>query len=217
MTKIREFYKGGFWHIYNRGVAKEGIFHEKGDYIFYLYKLKETLKKYSVTIHAYNFLPNHLHYLIEQTSEITPSKFFSGLHTSFSSYINRKYNRVGHLFQNRFQEKHIEKTDYLLDLSLYIHLNKILEKLQHIDQAFISKDMLQKLLDEAERDPWNSYSVYLGLREDQITQDKFILSLISDNLKKAREDYQKLAKEAVISGKFLKVRDLIFEDFQGLS
>jgi len=77
--------------------------------------------------------------------------------------------------------------------------------------------MLQKLLDEAKRDPWNSYSVYLGLREDQITQDKFILSLISDNLKKAREDYQKLAKEAVISGKFLKVRDLIFEDFQGLS
>jgi hypothetical protein len=90
-------------------------------------------------------------------------------------------------------------------------LNKILEELQHKEKSIISKNELGQLLKKAENDPWSSYPVYLGLRDDGITEDKFILSLLSDNIKKAREEYKKLAKEFLISGYFLKTRDLIFE------
>lgn len=216
---LRKFYKGGFWHTYNRGVAKQEIFREQEDYAFYLYKTKEVLKKYPdpVAIHAYNLLDNHIHHLVEQISnKATPSKFFATLHTSLGVHINKKYNRGGPLFQDRFKAKVIEKDDYLLGLSIYIHLNKILEKLQHTDRSLITKSKLQELLKEAEDDPWNSYAVYLGLREDGITQDKFILSLISDDIKKAREEYRKLAKKMLISGTFLKVRHLTFEDSEEL-
>lgn len=210
MRLPREFHKGGFWHIFNRGVAKENLFQEKGDFIYYLYKTKEFLKKYPVTIHVYNLINNHVHHLIEQTSEIAPSRFIGSLHTSFSIHTNQKYSRVGHLFQDRFKAKNLEK-DALLPTSFYINLNKIIEKLSHIDKPNVSRRDLAKLLEEAERDPWSSYPVYLGLREDGITQAKFILSLVSDDIKKARQEYRKLAKQFLTSGYFLKTRDLFFE------
>jgi len=210
MRQLREFYKGGFWHILNRGVAKEEIFQEKEDFIFYLYKVKEFLKKYPVTIHAYNLLVNHLHHLIEQTSNTPPSKFIGSLHSSFGLHINRKYSRVGHLFQDRFKAKPLDK-NALLPVSLYINLNKILEKLEHLNKTKISNREIDELLKEAERDPWSSYPVYLGLRKDGITETKFILSLISDDIKKAQQEYKKLAKQFLVSGYFLKTRDLLIE------
>jgi len=128
--------------------------------------------------------------------------------------LNKKYGRVGHIFQGRPQIKKIENTDYLLDLSFYINLNNILEELQHRNFARISKAELDKLLKKAENYPWSSYGVYLGLREDGITDAKFILSIISDDVKKAREEYRKLAREMLISKRFLKIRDLTFEEGQ---
>lgn len=206
---IREFYKGGFSHILNRGVDKGEIFRNKEDYVFYLYRIKETLKKYPINIHGYNFLSNHIHYLIEQSLiEIPPNKFIASLHTSLGNYINRKYSRVGHLFQDRCKVKSIKEDKHLLAISFYINLNKVLEKLEHIDKTKASMDYLNMLLEEAERDPWSSYPIYLGLREDGITNTKFILSLISDDIGKAGEEYKKMAKEFIISGYFLKTRDI---------
>jgi len=211
MRQIRQFHKGGFWHILNRGVAKTDIFRCKEDYNFYLYKIRESLKKYPVGIHAFNFLPNHVHYLIEQTEEeMSPNKFIASIHTSLGNYINRKYTRAGHLFQNRCKVKNIEEDKHLLAISVYINFNKVLEKLQQKEKSVISDNELQKLFKEAENDPWSSYSIYLGLKEDGITETKFILSLLSDDIKKAREEYKKLSKELITSGYFLKTRDLIF-------
>jgi REP element-mobilizing transposase RayT len=212
MRKPREFYKGGFYHVFNRGVNKEVIFREKEDFIFYLYKFKEALKKFPIIIHCYNLLPNHFHHLPQQTSESPLSKFYQSFHTSFTLSLNKKYGRVGHIFQGRPQVKKIENTNYLLDLSFYINLNNILEELQHRDFAKISKIELDRLLKKAENYPWSSYGVYIGLREDGITNDKLILSIISDDIKKARKEYRKLAREMIISKRFLKIRDLTFED-----
>ena len=214
MRKTREFYKGCFCHVFNRGVNRGIIFREKGDFILYLYKFKEVLKKFPIIIHCYNLIPNHFHHLSQQTSEKSLSNFYQSFHTSFSMSLNKKYGRVGHIFQGRPQIKKIENTDYLLDLSFYINLNNILEELQHRNFARISKAELDKLLKKAENYPWSSYGVYLGLREDGITDAKFILSIISDDVKKAREEYRKLAREMLISKRFLKIRDLTFEEGQ---
>lgn len=213
MREPRAFYQGGFWHVLNRGVAGEDIFREKEDFAFYLYKVREFLEKYPVIIRCYNLIPDHLHHLIEQTSEIQPGKFIGSLHSSVGLHINRKYSRAGHLFQDRYKAKELDK-GALLPTSIYINLNKVLEKLRQMSKSTISKKELEKLLKEAERDPWSSYPVYLGLREDGITEAKYILSLISDNIKEARQEYRKLAKQFLISGYFLKTRDLIFEDIE---
>lgn len=214
MRKQREFYKGGFYHVFNRGVNKEIIFREKEDFILYLYKFKEALKKFPIVIHCYNLISNHFHHLSHQVDEKPLNCFYQSFHTSFSLSLNKKYGRVGHIFQGRPQVKKVENTNYLLDLSFYINLNNILEELQRRDFSKISKIELDKLLNKAENYPWSSYGVYLGLREDGITNEKFILSIISDDIKKARKEYRKLARQMLISKRFLKIRDLTFEEGQ---
>lgn len=214
MRKLREFYKGDFYHVFNRGVNKEIIFREKEDFILYLYKFKEALKKFPIIIHCYNLIPNHFHHLPQQTSEKPLSNFYQGFHTSFSLSLNKKQGRVGHVFQGRPHVKKIGSTEYLLDLSVYINLNNILEELQHRDFSKISKIEFNKLLKKAENYPWSSYGVYLGLREDGITNEKFILSILSDDIKKARKEYRELARKMLTSKRFLKIRDLTFEDVE---
>ncbi|TSC75859.1 MAG: transposase [Parcubacteria group bacterium Gr01-1014_30] len=210
MRQPRSFSKDSFWHVLNRGVAKESIFREKGDFIFYLYKIKELIKKYPVGIHCYNFIPNHVHYLLKQTTDVPPGKFIGSLHTSLGIYINKKYSRSGHLFQDRYKARPLGE-EALLPVSVYINLNKVLEQTQHVQEKRISKNQLNKLLEEATTDPWSSYAVYLGLREDGITDSKFILSLLSDDIQKARKEYKKLAEELITSGFFLKTRGIVFD------
>lgn len=209
----REFYKGGFWHVVNRGVMKDNIFRSKDDYSFFLYRMKESLKSYPVDVHSFNFLPNHIHYLLGQSSdEINPSKFLASVHTSLSLFINRKYARVGHLFQNRCTIKDIKDDEHLLNISFYVNLNKVLEKLQGFNRSkIVQTEYLENLLAEAESDPWSSYPAVLGMRDDGITNPDFILSLLANDKKKARQEYRKLAKEFIKSGHFLKTRDLTFE------
>ncbi|MFH0943338.1 MAG: hypothetical protein V1810_04145, partial [Candidatus Beckwithbacteria bacterium] len=166
---------------------KEVIFREKADFVFYLYKIKDLLNTFPASIHAYSLIPNHFHQLSQQISEKPLSSFYQSLHTSLGNFLNRKYGRVGPIFQGRPQAKVVEKDDYLLNLSFYINLNIILEELQHQNYPKISSLQLDKLLIKAENYPWSSYGVYLGLREDGITNDKFILSIISDDIQKARK------------------------------
>lgn len=192
---------------------KDNIFRSKDDYSFFLYRIKESLRSYPVDVYSFNFLPNHIHYLLGQISdEINPSKFLASVHTALSLFINRKYTRVGHLFQNRCTIKDIKDNDHLLNISFYVNLNKVLEKLQSFDRSKIVQiEGLEKLLAEAEKDPWSSYPAILGLRNDGITNSDFILSLLSSDMEKARQEYRRLAKDFITSGHFLKTRDLTFE------
>lgn len=210
----REFHKGGIWHIVNRGVMKMDIFQEKEDYAYFLYRIKESLKKYPIKIHSFNFISNHLHYLIEQISEkFPPSNFLASIHTGLGVFINKKYKRVGHLFQNRCTIKLIENDEHLLKVSFYINLNEVLEKLQHADRKRpVSAVEVNQLIDKACKNPWSSFPVLCGLRDDGITNPDFILSLLSDDKVKAQKEYKELAKQFLISGHFLKTRDLTFEE-----
>ncbi|NQU82363.1 MAG: transposase [Parcubacteria group bacterium] len=212
VRQARQFNKGDFWHVFNRGVAKEVIFKDDNDFRFYLSRVTKALQKFPVKIHGYNLFVNHVHYLIEQHSDIPPSKFIGSVHGSFGLFINRKYSRVGHLFQDRFKANNAG--DDLLPISVYTNLNKVFDKLENTEKKVITKLDLDHLLQEAEKDAWSSYGVYLGLRDDKITQTKHILSLLSDDIKQARKEYKKFARKLIVSGYFLKTRDLIFEEYE---
>ena len=73
-------------------------------------------------------MPNHVHLLINDTSD-SLSRFFRVFGTVFVSWYNAKYDRVGHLFQDRFRSEPIESTAYLLKAIRYIHLNPVKAKI----------------------------------------------------------------------------------------
>lgn len=68
-------------------------------------------------------MPNHFHLLIKQANKDSMTRFVQALCTSYSMYFNKKYDRVGPLFQGVYKAILVTEEPYLLHLSRYIHLN----------------------------------------------------------------------------------------------
>lgn len=174
---------GEYYHVYNRGTARQPVFLSKRDYerfiftLSYYHFLKIPLKlsrflqlpmdrrnsflreldqekEKLVEIISFVLLPNHFHLLVKQTADGGISTFLSKATNSYTRYLNTKRARVGPLFQGTFKAVHVETDEQLLHLSRYIHLNPLV--------SFIVKesDFLSY--------PWSSLSDFLKGRSSFI-------------------------------------------------
>lgn len=159
VSKYKQYVKDTYYHIYNRGNQQQAIFFENSDYVGYLKRLKLAKERYGVSIICYCLMPNHIHLLVRQNSEVPIHKFISSLHTSYSMYFNRKYQKVGHLFQGRFKQKNIITDAYFLYLSCYIHANPFIDG----------------LVRKAEEYNWSSYQDYTEMRKGTLCNKEPIL------------------------------------------
>lgn len=174
----RLFLDDMYYHVYNRGNRKQQIFLSHIDYKRFLDKVIEYKKKYSVEIVSYCLMPNHIHFLLKQSAGSNISKFMSDLCNSHSRYFNVKYETVGALFQGRFKAKLVEKDEYLVHLSRYIHLNPV-EIL-----SFRNNDTIDSLLSYA----WSSLPAYFLGKNNEIVNVERILAYFSS--KDAIVDYK---------------------------
>ena len=120
--KPRVEYSGAFYNVICRGNQRQVIFRSDPDRKYYLQRLETYRKRYGFTLYAYVLMSNHVHLLIE-TGEIPLSKIMQGLQFTYTRYFNRKYRKVGHLFQGRFKAILCDREAYLLELVRYLHLN----------------------------------------------------------------------------------------------
>jgi putative transposase len=124
----RVFAAGLLYHVIVRGNQRRKTFRIDDDYKAYLDRLEKYRAQCHVHIYAYCLMPNHVHLLVETTS--TPlAKFMQGLQQSYTQYFNRRYRKVGHLFQGRYKAIICHRDKYLLALVRYIHLNPVRAKL----------------------------------------------------------------------------------------
>jgi len=146
------FVTGEYYHLYNRGVAKQSIFtrdshylrlertlnfyihaHHKIGFSTYLRKNPQTQQEYLkslitehdylVEIVAYCFMPNHYHLLVKQLKDNGISRYMSQVGNSYTRYFNTTLFRVGSVFQGQFKSTLIESNNQLIHTSRYIHLN----------------------------------------------------------------------------------------------
>lgn len=180
-------YKGGYFHVYNRGNRKQNIFIKEEDYLNYLKRLRDYKNKYNISVICYCLMPNHFHLLIRQDSDTPIYRFMHALHTSYSVYFNKKYNKVGRMFQSRFKQKEITKDEYFSKVTSYIHFNPI-------------KD---GLVDNLENYQWSSYPDYIGTRQGTLCdKDEVFSDLTPEEYKKSIEEIKKL----------ILLKDVLFED-----
>lgn len=110
------------YHIIIRGINKQDIFLDKQDLRKFIKELKRIKEKYKFEIYAYALMSNHVHLVINDKNENLSNQIQS-LTISYSSYFNKKYERIGHLFENRFKSHSIENEFYLKNVVRYIHKN----------------------------------------------------------------------------------------------
>jgi len=148
----KNFTAGNYYHVYNRGNGRMDVYKDEQDYFNFLKRLRLTLDLDqnsqraplqtlriqplpvdSFSIVCYCLMPNHFHFVIRQNKNISISLLINKICSSYSKYFNKKYDHVGHLFQDQFKAVLVENDDYLLWLSAYIHQNPKVAKISDLN------------------------------------------------------------------------------------
>lgn len=120
--QARNISSGSYLHIIVRGIGKQLLFEEWSDYRYYLWLLEKYSRDTNVSVCAYCLMENHVHLLVRDNEGETPL-FMKKLGVSYSYYFNKRYERTGHLFQDRYQSERIDDDEYLLTAFRYILKN----------------------------------------------------------------------------------------------
>lgn len=150
---VKEYGEGQYYHVYNRGVAKTEIFIEDADYIYMLSLFKkhlsgeESIDKFGrpaadyskeLDLIAYCLMPNHYHMMVFLKEKDGLVHFMRSVMTAYSMYFNKKYKRVGALFQNHFLASRITNEAYYWHISRYIHLNPMDTQMPYLEYPYSS-------------------------------------------------------------------------------
>ena len=103
----------------------------KKDGLFFLPSARiriTNVDKDDFVLHSFCLMPNHFHLMIEQKKDVSISTLILKICTSYAKYLNRKYQRVGHVFQDQFKAVQIENDSQLMWTSAYIHTNPVKDR-----------------------------------------------------------------------------------------
>lgn len=175
MPRIRS--KSGVYHIIMRGINRQTIFEDEED----CGKLIQTLQKYrevcEYELYAYCLMGNHLHLLLKEGKEPL-EQVMRRICGSYVYWYNRKYERVGNLFQDRYGSEPVEDDAYFLIALRYIYQNPV----------------KAGLVTSVGEYTWSNYREYID--KDKMTDVDFVLDMFNPNREKAIRNFMEYVNEA---------------------
>src|SRR3989338_3812253 len=145
---LRLEFPGACYHVLSRGNERKAIFREGVDYEIFLGLLKDCADRFDLLVHAWCLMPNHFHLLLE-TKDSNLSQAMKRLLGVYTMRFNSKHHRRGHLFQGRYKPFLLDKDNYFLELSRYIHLNPVKAKLAKAPEDYTHSSMRYFLKDKS--------------------------------------------------------------------
>lgn len=112
-------------HVIQRGVDRQAVFFEPGDYALYLRSLRKAARQYECRIHAYVLMTNHTHLLVTPGGERSIPLVMQAMGRTYVQMLNKKYNRTGTLWEGRYKASLVQDEGYLLACHKYIELNPV--------------------------------------------------------------------------------------------
>lgn len=174
MARAKRYHvPGSFYHVMLRGNDGQDIFFSDSDRCVMCLLLQEGVERYGHRIHAFCFMGNHVHLLL-QVGEISLSKIMQNIAFRHTQRMNRKFKKIGHLFQGRFKAILIEESQYFNRLLRYIHLNPV----------------RAKIVSAPEKYRWSSHGAYLGDQEFTWLTTDYGLSKFGKLKEEARRSYK---------------------------
>jgi len=176
--QLRLEYEGALYHVTARGNERGKVFFTKADYRKFKEYLHEGQTKYGFILHAYVLMTNHYHLLIE-TPAGNLSQIMHYVNGSYTTYLNTKRKRSGHLFQGRYKAILVDKESYFLELSRYLHLNPVRANMANRPEEY----------------PHSSYAAYTG-EDDGLVHTADLLSMFSKDMQAAQRKYKMFVESA---------------------
>lgn len=181
---LRIEYPGALYHITSRGNERKKIYLDEEDRLKFLSILEDYHERYGILIHSYVLMDNHYHLILE-TPKGNLVQVMQGINGGYTGYFNRKYERSGHLFQGRYKGILVDKDNYLVELSRYVHLNPVRASMVRRPEEY----------------KWSSYPSYIDRRKEVTwVEYVWVLSKFGSNIKKGREKYRAYVEEGLKEG-----------------
>ena len=177
---------GVLHHVMGRGIERRKIFINKKDRNDFISRLAELAEGNAMDIYAWALLPNHFHILCKTKMRALSASMRKVL-TGYVVNFNKRHNRHGHLFQNRYKSIVCEEDVYLMELVRYIHLNLI-------------RAGMVKSIKELNRSPWSGHSALIGYVKRDWQDTGYVLSLFG-NGGSGKSRYMEYVKNGIDAGR----------------
>lgn len=164
--KARLLSRSQVYHIMLRGNDRQKIFIDEEDKNKIIEILSEKKKNDAFYIYAFCIMDNHIHLIIKEGCDGL-SRTMKRIATSYAFYYNKKYRRIGHVFQGRYKSENIEDDSYLLSAIRYTHQNPLKAGLSSINEY-----------------KWSSYGEYIS-GKSKITESNEVLDMLSEDINTA--------------------------------
>jgi REP element-mobilizing transposase RayT len=148
------------------------MFRDDGDRRDLLRRLSDILPESSCQCLAWVLMPNHIH-LVVRTGPVPLGRVMARVGTGYAMHFNRRYDRVGHLIQNRFRSRLVTDDADLLNLIRYVHLNPVRA---HIVDSLSALRCF----------PWSGHAALIGDSPQAFHSCVEALALFGDDLATAR-------------------------------
>ena len=182
----RSYLKTSFFHVITQGINKSYIFEKKEDIKYYIRLMYKLNKEHKIKIISYCIMNNHTHMLIETKNICELSKYMQRLNTKYAMFYNKKYNRVGYVFRDRYRAEGIYSEEQLYNCIRYIYNNpvkagicgkaedypysnyKVMDKEVNENYIFIDVDDSQKVCEEIIQE----FLIKKGIEINELKKDK---------------------------------------------
>jgi putative transposase len=183
---------GALHHIMVRGINKAVIFEDDQDKTRFLERLGRNIIEGKCTVYAWVLMSNHVHILFKSGKEGI-SSVMRKLLTWYAQYYNRRHNRTGHLFENRYKSILCNEDEYLLTLLRYIHLNPL-------------RAQIVKSIADLDSYLWSGHRAIIGKAKNPWMDAEYVLAQFGSTRRKALYAYRKLMSEEIGQG---QIKELI--------
>ena len=178
---------GTVHHVILRGLERGQIVADAQDREAFLARLGDLAAATGTTLYARALLPNHAHLLLRSGAPGLP-QFMRRLLTGYALGYNRRHQRVGHLFQNRYKSIVVEEEPYFRELVRYIHLNPL--------RARLVPD-----LPHLARSPWCGHAGILGRTRHPWQDRAYVLTWFGRTERGALRAYRAFLREGLPQGR----------------
>ena len=212
--KSRKLLDGKICHHIVQGINKEYVFQEDEDKKKYLNLLRKYYKDYEIDIICYCIMDNHVHLILYSSNIENISAFMRKVNSIYAMYYNKKYNRVGDVFRNRFKSILILTRKQLCIWIKYIHMNPVKANIvkneneykysSYNDYLNKSGFLNQRILNFLFLKPQNYIEKFKSIPYKNIYDNKIVLKNILDKfLKQENICLNQLRKKENLVEKFI--------------
>lgn len=165
----------GIFHILTRGNNRQKVFKDDKDYSFYLELLRHYKQEHKFLLYHYCLMSNHIHLILETTSQTNLSKLMKQINLSYLYHFRRRYRYYGHLWQGRYKSLLIEKDSYLIACGRYIERNPLRAGIVHKPEEY----------------PWSSYAFYAYAKKNELLDTDPLYQELGSNDKERQLSYRR--------------------------